>query len=845
MATITLNPIADTYTAQASPTTSYGSSIELVAGIINSKYLDAYMNFNVPAHIPAGSVINSAILKIFVTGYSGTKGFSVGALSSAMTESMTYNNAIGSSESGRVNFIPSTSYGTISINITSVINWNMNYGVEIYGNYGPSVDYRISFYSRESGVPPQLVIDFTPPNSPPYAPNLNSPVHGGWNNIGSPTVSWGFNDPDAGNYQGAWVVHILEHYSNSVVRDTGWVDGQAQSWVISPALPDGTYRYRVLTKDQSGAIGPWSWEPYFYVDTTPPTASGLDGTKYGAGGVRYHLSDVGDIMGVNKVLAYMLRNDGSNWMVYEGAAVNNGGGLWYYDFPTPSDGVQGYHLVRFHVIDNAGNYSAGYDAAYYYDTVAPVATLYAPLDGTATSGRLEFAWNYSDATPQSSYQVQIINGSYTAVIWDSGILSGAATSYLLPDIGEGIFYARLYVTDSAGNVNYPTMEATRRLYIVDRTAPTIGTLSPQQYTNGTTATVYVDGVSDSLSGISYVQVYQVRPDGTYYDIGNASLVSSGKYAIDATGIDSEGNWRFDFRIYDKAGNTAGGPGWYYSAYVMRDTSNPVVGSGDGDRYSNQATGTIRHTISNVSDATSGVISATFQFRKSLDNGLTWGAWGTVFNGTLNGTSWYYDVPISGDGYYEIAAMVFDRANNQSGYYYMHTTVDSVLANDPNPKVKYGTTTATFTWDAFSDPNPSSGRNSTDFYLYEWDGTSMGTVIHGGDDIGNVTTYTQTGLKAGQRYRYTVAYHDKAGNESSYTYKEFITKKQIGSRKIHNAGVDIMLPVYALDSGVLGSKSYRVACGGGVVGCYELVDPSDPNASSERINTPQGVKALAK
>ncbi|MCU6794156.1 DNRLRE domain-containing protein [Paenibacillus sp. WQ 127069] len=864
MATIRCYSVADMYVDGRYSTTinvNYGNSWLLD----HDSYKRSFIKFDL-SQIPAGSVINNAYLVLTpyqqITGGQNWR-FNIASQRNAWNEyTGTYNNtaALIEEDFGYVANQTLPANVPFALNDVRVKGWIHAWVNQGRSNYGITITWGlgyITFYAREcvsngfsQDFVPYIVVDFTPPNVPPNAPILNSPANGVWYNTGSPLVSWGFSDPDAGNYQGNAAVHIFEHYSNSVVRDTGWAFGGAQSWYINPPLPDGTYRYRVITQDQSGAAGPWSWEPVFYVDTTPPTVTITAPTSNAVLVTRtptisWSFSD--NMTGQQAYLLEIVNASytavlwSSDWVADENARSR----------VTPDLG-EGRFCARMTARDLAGNYRSLEITNTWYtvDVTAPTTSNHS-FSGysfgqatNASSGTLRLNWTYNDATPQKSYVIAGSNTAWASWTYYSELINSGNNYHDIPfsSLAEGTWLFALYVYDSAGNVSEPSGGYS---ITIDRTNPTIVSTSPQQYTNGTTATVYIDGVSDDRSGINIVTVYQVRPDGSYYQINNASLVSSGKYAINVTDLNIEGNWRFDFRVFDKAGNQAGGVGAMYSAYVMRDTSAPIIGSGDGDRYSNQNSGTIRHTVSNVSDATSGISSVTFQFRKSPDNGATWDAWGTVFNGTQSGTSWYYDVPISGDGYYEIAVMAYDRVNNASAYYYMHTTVDSVLANDPNSKVIYQQTTATFTWDAFSDPNPSSGRKSTDFYLYEWDGTSMGAVFHMGNDIGNVTTYTQTGLKAGQRYRYTVTYHDKAGNESSYTYKEFITKKQIGARKIHKADADIMLPIYALDSGVLGSKSYRIACGSGVVGCYELVDPSDPNASSERINTPQGVKALSK
>lgn len=176
----------------------------------------------------------------------------------------------------------------------------------------------------------------------------------------------------------------------------------------------------------------------------------------------------------------------------------------------------------------------------------------------------------------------------------------------------------------------------------------------------------------------------------------------------------------------------------------------------------------------------------------------------------------------------------------------YTPPDVAKPADPNPTVVYGTTTATITWNAFNDPAPSSGRATTDFYLGQWNGTSYTNLLFNGVDVGNITSKTVTGLVPGARYRYTVTYHDNVGNESFFTYKEFITKKQVGEDHIkNNAGQVVVVPLYDPASGVLGNKAYRKALNNGVVGCYELVPTTDPNAAHIHVQTSTGIMSLSK
>ena len=76
-------------------------------------------------------------------------------------------------------------------------------------------------------------------------------------------------------------------------------------------------------------------------------------------------------------------------------------------------------------------------------------------------------------------------------------------------------------------------------------------------------------------------------------------------------------------------------------------------------------------------------------------------------------------------------------------------------------------TAALTWDAATDPNVSGYR------IYY--GSGPGTYLQSfgkGINVGNVTTYTVTGLTSGSRYYFAVTAYDSSGNESRYSNEEF-------------------------------------------------------------------------
>ncbi|MFH5187082.1 DNRLRE domain-containing protein [Paenibacillus sp. TAB 01] len=490
----------------------------------------------------------------------------------------------------------------------------------------------------------------------------------------------------------------------------------------------------------------------------------------------------------------------------------------------------------------------------YTVNTAPNAPILGFTDGQVLNTRKPtITWTFSDSDSgdsQSQYFVEVINGSYSAPLWNSGWIANAnARSYTLPAgaiPSDGQCYIRMKVTDSQGAVNQsngngPDTSFGNRRLIIDTVAPTIASVSTQQFNKNanTTTRVWAYGLSDTTSGVSYVTVFLVRPDGSYYQTNNGINAGNGNWYIDVTwNNDVQGNWGVDFRGVDAAGNT----GNMARANVYVDSTSPTIASVQGYSYTNQTTGTRRVWAYGVTDNGSGINQVLCNYTVPGKSTVS------SVNCTASGSDFFIDIPLSVQGEYRVEFYCIDRAGNWMSNPNSKTAsffVDSQRPNDPDPNVSYGTTTALFSWKSFSDPSPSSGYDKTYMYLGEWNGSGwVGTPLYNGTSIGNVLTLAVNGLKQGARYRYTVTQYDKSGNESSYTYKEFVTKRKIGEYRIQKSGQLLSLPVYDPNSGINGPKTLRTSVTAGI-GCLELVPVNDPNASPIRLVTSQGVKAISK
>jgi len=120
-------------------------------------------------------------------------------------------------------------------------------------------------------------------NSAPNPPTL--PSYGTCFTTTTPTLSWTFSDPDAGDSQSAYQVQAARASDLALAIDSGKVISEQTQYVVpTSAAPDtpgplwsaGAYqfKYRVRVWDQAGAASPWSsWADFCVVAFERPRAA--------------------------------------------------------------------------------------------------------------------------------------------------------------------------------------------------------------------------------------------------------------------------------------------------------------------------------------------------------------------------------------------------------------------------------------------------------------------------------------------------------------------------------------------------------------------------------------------
>lgn len=156
----------------------------------------------------------------------------------------------------------------------AVYNWTHNlwpnYGIAIIAQNESDTYGWKKWASVQSGAVPHVDVDWSEPNTAPYAPDSPNPV--GWATVTSqpPTLNARFSDPDGNN---GYVHFRLYNSADQVISegDSGWVcNGCTASWT-APTLTNGDYSWDAYSSDGSLNSG-WNGRWYFKMGQ-PPTVT--------------------------------------------------------------------------------------------------------------------------------------------------------------------------------------------------------------------------------------------------------------------------------------------------------------------------------------------------------------------------------------------------------------------------------------------------------------------------------------------------------------------------------------------------------------------------------------------
>lgn len=385
------------------------------------------------------------------------------------------------------------------------------------------------------------------------------------------------------------------------------------------------------------------------------------------------------------------------------------------------------------VTDNRGNvYStatSAYDAVngqslailYAANSVSGATTVTASFGGAPTVRRLTIH-EYAGIATNSPLDVTVINGA-DGTTTANAITSGAATTSVMAPVSNGAHTLTARARDAAGNVTTSANVAVTVNNLGDMTAPAISSVTVASITSsGATIAWTTNEASDT-------QV-EYGPTTAYGSVSplNGGLVTAHSVIVGALA----GNTLYHFRVRSKdaSGNLAVSGDFTFTTVAV-DLTLPVVSI-----TAPAANATVSGTTAFSATATDNVGVAGVEFK--LD-GVLLAPEDTVAPYTV---AW--NTTTATNVSHTLTAVAWDAAGNSA------TATRTVTVANAPAQVKLA-------WDASASPSVAGYRVKV--------GTSSGVYSVANVNVGNVTSYTVTGLAPGNVYYFVVTAYGAGGAES--------------------------------------------------------------------------------
>jgi len=285
-------------------------------------------------------------------------------------------------------------------------------------------------------------------NAAPTA-NIVSPSGGAQIATLTPTLTWGFNDPDTGDTQASWQVQVQRQSDSVVMWDPGVVTGADTSVVYAgTALASGTaYRWRIRAQDNHGAWSEYSAWAVFTPANAPDrptgiTPSGLTNTLTPTIGGTY----VAGLGGTLAAFQYEISRGGS--VIYLSGDVTASGSTFSQVYGSANSGDTPStppalawgttYTLRVRTKDNIGVYSAWTNPVTFNTNSAPSSPTNLGPNGSITGDTTpELAWSHNDADgdAQTVAEVELRKVSDDSVVTGYGpkTLTQAGTTHTVTE----------------------------------------------------------------------------------------------------------------------------------------------------------------------------------------------------------------------------------------------------------------------------------------------------------------------------------------------------------------------------------------------------------------------------
>jgi hypothetical protein len=381
-------------------------------------------------------------------------------------------------------------------------------------------------------------------NRIPSAPDLVKPEPGNGTVAGNtPTFNWSFIDVDSTQDGFQLIIDDNSDFS-SIEYDSGIQNSPAPHWIFPQGtgysiMNDGTWYWKVKTRDSDGDWGPYSSAWQMLIDVTPPNpfipSASPDTWTSENGAVSISFSATDDTSSITRYDLTIKNITYSN--TYPDITSP-------YTLPSHPDGIYNISVRAF---DQADNYRDGW-VDIYIDTTPPLelSTVATPSDWTNNTRPTITFITTDGLSGISHYQVDIDHDDD---------FTNQTSPYKLPPLTDGIHNISVRAFDLAGNFYQSFVDV-----YIDTTSPAsfIPTVDPSGWTNVTRPEISFT-TNDATSGVDQ---YELK-----INLGTFESASSPYTLPEQT----DGVYNITVRAIDKAGNFVDG-----NVIIRIDTQAPSI-----------------------------------------------------------------------------------------------------------------------------------------------------------------------------------------------------------------------------------------------------------------------------
>ncbi|UCH89525.1 MAG: Ig-like domain-containing protein, partial [Thermoplasmata archaeon] len=392
-------------------------------------------------------------------------------------------------------------------------------GTEIWSGHGSERYIQFIAYLNTTNISVSPIIHNVTIiyNLIPEAPGLTAPANNSWTADTTPLFDWDFYDLDG--TQGAFRLQVADDPTfTSIQYDSGVVSSAVSSHAPTVDIPNGTWYWKVRTRDNDGNLSLYSGYRIISIDRAPPrafkpTANPLGWTTDDTPTISFTTIDDG--VGMD---SYWISIDNNTFLEKTSP----------YTLPAQPDGS---HNITVRAVDSLGNYLDRW-VDVYIDTSPP--NSFTPTGNHTSWTNESHTWiNFAttdDHSGMNRFEVDV----------DGGGFSTQTSPYKMSALADGTYNVTVRAYDNVGKY----IDRYVDIYI-DSVKPGSFTpiANPADWSNNTRPTVEFT-TTDDRSGIDFYEVQigsgTFEPHVSPYELPS---LADGTYTITVRAWDKAANYR--------------------------------------------------------------------------------------------------------------------------------------------------------------------------------------------------------------------------------------------------------------------------------------------------------------